>query len=71
MTSPWQVYKEFLGQVKALTVHHLLDQFVRSKGTGKVIPGTMIIIIMIIIIIIITTTSCIIMLQVEFHFRSK
>ncbi|KAK2550144.1 F-BAR domain only protein 2 [Acropora cervicornis] len=33
-----QVYKEFLGQVKALTVHHLLDQFVRSKGTGKVIP---------------------------------
>lgn len=33
-----QVYKEFLGQVKALTVHHLLDQFVRSKGTGKAIP---------------------------------
>lgn len=32
------VYKEFLGQVKALTVHHLLDQFVRSKGTGKAIP---------------------------------
>lgn len=34
-----EVYKEFLGQVKALTVHHLLDQFVRSKGTGKAIPG--------------------------------
>ena len=34
-----QVYKEFLGQVKALTIHHLLDQFVRSKGTGKAIPG--------------------------------
>lgn len=33
-----QVYTEFLGQVKALTVHHLLDQFVRSKGTGKAIP---------------------------------
>lgn len=32
------VYKEFLGQVKALTIHHLLDQFVRSKGTGKAIP---------------------------------
>ena len=68
MTSPLQVYKEFLGQVKALTVHHLLDQFVRSKGTGKVIPGTVIIIIIIIIIImiiimiiIITTTSCIIL----------
>lgn len=36
---PLQVYKEFLGQVKALTIHHLLDQFVRSKGTGKAIPG--------------------------------
>lgn len=33
-----EVYKEFLGQVKALTIHHLLDQFVRSKGTGKAIP---------------------------------
>ena len=36
-----QVYKEFLGQVKALTIPHLLDQFVRSKGTGKAIPGIM------------------------------
>ena len=40
-----QVYKEFLEQVKALTIHHLLDQFVRSKGTGKAIPGIIIIII--------------------------
>ena len=34
-----QVYKEFLEQVKALTVNHLMDHFVRSKGTGKAIPG--------------------------------